>query len=75
MRQFFVILYDCVPNLKNHCSTERILKNVNVLQIGTGKNPTTPLYSDTKKREYSFNEKNIKITKREHVFKGCWKYL
>ena len=54
MRQFFVILYDCVPNLKNHCSTERILKNVNVLQIGTGKNPTTPLYSDTKKREYFF---------------------
>ena len=28
---------------------DRLLKNVNVLQEGRGKNPTTPLYSDAKK--------------------------
>ena len=39
--------FDCVPNMKNYWSIDR---NVNVLQVGTGKNPTTPLYSDTKKK-------------------------
>ena len=46
---FLVLLFDCVPNMKNYCSIDRLLKNVYFLQVGTGKNPTTPLYSDTKK--------------------------
>ena len=28
------------------------------------------LYEDTKKNEHFFNEKNMKLTKREHAFKG-----
>ena len=35
--------------MKNYYSIDRLLKNVNILQVGTGKNPNTPLYSDTKK--------------------------
>ena len=70
MKQFFVLLYDCVPNMNNNCSIDKLLQNINVLQVGTGKNPTTALYSETKKGENILNEKNIKITKREHAFKG-----
>ena len=39
-RKFLVLLYDCVPNIKRY-STDRLVKNVNVLQEGTGKIPTT----------------------------------
>ena len=46
MKQFLVLLYDFVPNMKIFWSTDRLLKNVNVLQLGTGKIPTTPLYSE-----------------------------
>ena len=35
--------------MKNYYSIGRLSKNVNVLQVGTGNNPTTPLRSDTKK--------------------------
>ena len=56
--------------MKKYWRIDRLLKNVNVLQVGTGKNPTTTLYSDIKKSENFLNEKNIKITKREHAFKG-----
>ena len=34
--------------MKHYYSIDRLLKNINVLQVGTGKNPTTPLYSKTK---------------------------
>ena len=38
-----------------------LLKNVNVLQSGTGKNRTTPLYRETIKPENIFDEtKTIK---------------
>ena len=47
-KQFFVLLYDCIPNMKKYFSIDRLLKNVNILQVGTGKNPTTLLYYDTK---------------------------
>ena len=46
MKQFLVLLYDFAPNMKIFWSTDRLLKNVNVLQLGTGKIPTTPLYSE-----------------------------
>ena len=52
--------------MKNYYSIDRLFKNVNVLQVGTGKNPTTPSHSEMKK----VNKKNIKTTKREHAFKG-----
>ena len=55
--------------MKNYWSIDRLLKNVNVLQIETGKNPTTPLYSDTKKVKIFQTKKNIKIAKREHAFR------
>ena len=69
MRQFFgVFLYDFLPNMKNYCSIDRLLKNVNVLQVRTVTNPTTPLYSK-KKVKLFWTKKNIKTTKREHAFK------
>ena len=68
IRQFLVLLYNCVPNIKHYCSIDRLLKNV-VLQVGTSKNPTTLFYCDTKKGKF-FEQKNIKITKREHALKS-----
>ena len=55
--------------MKNYWSIDRLLKNVNVLQIETGKNQTTPLYSDTKKVKIFQTKKTIKIAKREHAFR------
>ena len=49
VRQFLVQLYDCVPNMKNVWSICRLLKNVKVLQVGTGKNPTTDYIVKQKK--------------------------
>ena len=57
VRQFLVLLHDCVPNMKNYYSIDTHLKNVNVLQVETVKNPTTPLYSDTKENENFLNKK------------------
>ena len=59
MRHLFVILFDCVPNIKNYYSIDRLLKNVNALQVRTGKTPTTRLYSDTEKYFFKkiFNKK------------------
>ena len=34
--------------MKFFWSIDRLLKNVYILQVGTGKNPTTPLYSEAK---------------------------
>ena len=49
IREFLVLLYDCVPNMKNYYGIDGLLKNVNVLHVGTVKNPITPLYSEKKK--------------------------
>ena len=38
--------------------------------FGRDKNPSTTLYSDTKKDENFMNETYTKIIKREHAFKG-----
>ena len=56
--------------MKNKHRIGRILKKINVLQVGTGKNPTIPFYSETKISETFLNKKNMRITKREHTFKG-----
>ena len=48
--------------MENYWSIDRLLKNVNFLQLGTGKNPTTPLYSETNKIQVFLNETNIKAT-------------
>ena len=69
IRQLLLLLRDIFQNIKDYCSIERLLKNVNILQGGTGKNPTILLYSD-KKSENFLNKKNLKITKRENAFKS-----
>ena len=33
IRQFLVLLYDCVPNMKNYYNIDRFLENVNVSQV------------------------------------------
>ena len=35
--------------MKIFWNIDKLLKNVNVLQVGTIENPATPLYSETKK--------------------------
>ena len=52
IKRYLILFYDCVPNMKNYWSIDRLLKNINVLPVGTGKNPATPLYSDTKKVKF-----------------------
>ena len=47
INQFFVLLYDRVPNLNYFVSIENLLNNANVLLVGTSKNPATTLYSET----------------------------
>ena len=44
--------------MKNYWSIDRLLKNVNILQVGTGKDRTI------------FYMEKVKITKQEHAFKG-----
>ena len=67
IRQFLVLLYDCLPNMKHVWNIERLVKNANVLESGTGKNPTSALYSKTTKPE-SFNvKKTIKICKNNKM--------
>ena len=56
-RQFLVLLPDSIPNMKHVWSTDRLLKNANILNSGTGKNPTTALYSETTKNEIFFDKK------------------
>ena len=40
-----------MPNLKHFLSIGKLLKNGNVSRLGTGKIPTTTLYSETTKPE------------------------
>ena len=49
-------------------SINRFLKNI-VLQEGTSKNLTPPLYSDEKKWKF-FEQKNIILAKRIQAFEG-----
>ena len=65
IRQFLVLLYDCVPNIKNYYRVDGLLKDVNVLQKGIRENPASPLYKETREREHFLSKKHIKITKRE----------
>ena len=37
-RQFLVLLYDCIPNMKHVWNIDRLLKNANILMSGAGKN-------------------------------------
>ena len=55
--------------MKNYYGIDKLLKNVNVLQVGTGKMQTTHLYSDTKKVKFLI-EKHIKISEIEHALNG-----
>ena len=41
IKQFLVLLYNCVLNRKRVWSTDKLLKNAKILKSGTGKNPTT----------------------------------
>ena len=49
--------------MTNYYSIDRLSKNVNVLQVGTGNNPTTPLCSDTKKVKIFWAKKKYKKKK------------
>ena len=51
LNQFLVVLYDCVPSMSQFLSVDKLLLNDSVSQLGIVRNPTTPLCSDTTKRE------------------------
>ena len=74
VRQFFVVLYDCIPNIKHVWSIGRLLKNANVLMSRQGKNPTDPLYSETAEPENFLNSKetikNAKMKRQLHGYKA-----
>ena len=51
-----------------------LLKNVS--ELGMGKNPTPPLYSDTTKHEKNFDKKRtIKLAKCLHAFRNYAKFF
>lgn len=42
LKQFFMLLYDCVRRRNQFLSIEKLLKKANLLQLEIGKNRTTP---------------------------------
>ena len=56
IRQFLVLLYDCVPSMKNYYSIGRLVKNLDVLEAETVKTPNTVWYSETKQSENFLNQ-------------------
>ena len=63
INQFLVLQYDCMPNLKHCIGIDKLQKIVNALQAGTGKNPTTVLYSETTKPENFSMKQGLKKSK------------
>ena len=56
INQFLIIFYDCVPNVSQFLSIDKLLENCNILQVRY-KNPVTALYRTTKP-EVFFEETN-----------------
>ena len=59
MKQFLVLLFDCVPNMKHVWSTDKLLKSAKILKSETCKNAATAFCSVTTKPEKLFDEKKI----------------
>ena len=59
---------DIKSDIREHQKTLHKLSKT--IRKGEKVDSNSSLYSDTKKRANFLNEKNIKITKREHAFKG-----
>ena len=58
---------------KTHTHTKtliKISKTENISQVGSDKSSNNSFYSETKQKWNFLNEKNGKITKRAHAFKG-----
>ena len=59
--QFLILLYNCLSNLSQFLSIDKLFNNSNVSQLGMRKNPAAPLYSKTSKCGIFFDEtKTIK---------------
>ena len=56
--------------MKNFLNNNRLLKNDTVLQVGTGKNTTIPLYRETKKIKTKKKKKCHNNKKEQLLFKG-----
>ena len=64
-------VFGCVHRLSQFVNVDKFLKNVSLL--GMGKNPTTPLFSDTAKHDFFYEKetiRNVKIAKRSCACKG-----
>ena len=62
VRKFLVLLNDSVPNMKDYCIIDKLLKFFDILKVETVTNATTPFCCDTKKSE----GKNYKNNKRRN---------
>ena len=50
--QFLILLYNCLSNLSQFLSIDKLFNNSNVSQLGMGKNPAAPLHSKTSKCDF-----------------------
>ena len=55
-----MLLYDCMPSLSQFLSINKLLKN-DFSKLGMGGNPTTPLYSDTRKPQAFMTKKRYEL--------------
>ena len=66
-----MLLHDCMPRLMQFCASTNFQKWLAIRNVN--KSPTIPLYSNIKRPEYFFNEKEtikiVKITKHSHDYK------
>ena len=70
-----MVLYDCMPSMSQFLSVDKLLLNDSVSQLGIVRNPTTPLCSDTTKREDFLTKKGPwKIFKNPKAFHACKDY-
>ena len=72
--RFFVVLYECIPNMNHIWIIHKFVRKCKILQVGTSKNQATILYSETIKTETNFWRKNYYknagVTNDSLLFKG-----
>ena len=62
-KSIILLLYDQVPNLNHFMCIDKLLKNANVLPVGTGKASATALCNETTKTENVSMKQRLKKSK------------
>lgn len=66
-KSIILLLYDQVPTLNHFMCIDKLLKNANVLQVGTGKASATALCNETTKTENVSMKQRLKKSKSNKV--------